>query len=125
MPLLPRLLIVIAALMGAAGVTLAALSAHGADAGRLTPASSMLLFHAPALLAALLLAERGLIAAAPGRFAALALSLGATLFAADLTLRHFAGHALFPMAAPTGGTVMIIGWLALGVAALARGRRIG
>lgn len=125
MPLLPRLLIVTAALMGAAGVTLAALAAHGADAGRLTPASSMLLIHAPALLAALLLAERGLVAATLGRLAAFALGLGAVLFATDLTLRHFAGHALFPMAAPTGGTVMILGWLALGVAALARGPRIG
>ena len=39
------------------------------------------------------------------------------LFAGDLTLRHYAGHGLFPMAAPTGGTLLIASWLALAVAA--------
>jgi uncharacterized membrane protein YgdD (TMEM256/DUF423 family) len=34
-----------------------------------------------------------------------------------LTLRHFAGHNLFPMAAPTGGTLLIASWLVLAVAA--------
>jgi len=29
-----------------------------------------------------------------------------------------AGHRLFPMAAPTGGVVLIASWLALGVAAV-------
>jgi uncharacterized membrane protein YgdD (TMEM256/DUF423 family) len=32
-------------------------------------------------------------------------------------LRHFAGHGLFPMAAPIGGTLLIISWLILAVAA--------
>ena len=35
----------------------------------------------------------------------------------DLTLRQYAGHGLFPMAAPTGGTLLIASWLALAVAA--------
>ena len=43
-----RILIVLAAIMGADGVMLAAASAHGADASRLASASSMLLFHATA-----------------------------------------------------------------------------
>ena len=43
--------------------------------------------------------------------------LAASLFAGDLTLRQYAGHGLFPMAAPTGGTLLILGWLVLGVAA--------
>ena len=46
-----RILIVLAAIMGADGVMLAAASAHGADASRLASASSMLLFHACAVLA--------------------------------------------------------------------------
>ena len=47
-----RILIVLAAIMGADGVMLAAASAHQADASRLASASSMLLFHATAVLAA-------------------------------------------------------------------------
>jgi uncharacterized membrane protein YgdD (TMEM256/DUF423 family) len=41
------------------------------------------------------------------------------LFAGDLSLRQYAGHSLFPMAAPTGGMVMIAGWLAVTLAAVA------
>ena len=46
-----------------------------------------------------------------------ALSIAAALFAGDLTLRQYAGHSLFPMAAPTGGTLLIVSWLVLAVAA--------
>jgi hypothetical protein len=56
-----RILIILAAVMGADGVMLAAASAHQADATRLAAASSMLLFHASAVLAAVALAERGVI----------------------------------------------------------------
>ncbi|MDR3466658.1 MAG: DUF423 domain-containing protein [Xanthobacteraceae bacterium] len=113
-----RPLIALAGLMGAAGVVLAALSAHGADAARLVPASSMLLFHAPAVLAAVLLIERGLVARRTALVAVCGMVAGAALFALDLTLRQFAGHSLFPMAAPTGGTLMILSWLALSLAAV-------
>ena len=61
-----RILIVLAAIMGADGVMLAAASAHQADASRLASASSMLLFHATAVLAAVALAERGIIHARIG-----------------------------------------------------------
>lgn len=113
-----RLPIALAAVMGAAGVALAALAAHGGDPSRLGPASSMLLFHAPAVLAALALAERGTIHPIAGGIAIAGLLTGTVLFSGDLALRHFAGHALFPMAAPAGGTVLIVSWMALGVAAL-------
>lgn len=112
-----RILIVLAAIMGADGVMLAAASAHQADASRLASASSMLLFHASAVLAAVALAERAMIHARIGLAAAVGLVIGASLFAGDLTLRQYAGHGLFPMAAPTGGTLMILGWLILAVAA--------
>ena len=56
-----RILIVLAGIMGADGVVLAAASAHQADASRLASASSMLLFHATAVLAVVALAERGVI----------------------------------------------------------------
>jgi uncharacterized membrane protein YgdD (TMEM256/DUF423 family) len=44
--------------------------------------------------------------------------LGGTLFAADVSMRAFAGHRLFPMAAPIGGTLLIIAWLVLALAAI-------
>ena len=112
-----RILIGLAAIMGADGVMLAAASAHQADASRLASASSMLLFHATAVLATVALADRGLIHVRIGIVAAFGLVIAASLFAGDLTLRHYAGHGLFPMAAPTGGTLLIASWLALAVAA--------
>ena len=114
---LSRILIILAAVMGADGVILAAASAHGADASRLASASSMLLFHASAVLGAVALIERGMIHARLGLLSAAGFVIAASLFAGDLTLRQYAGHGLFPMAAPTGGTLLIASWLALGVAA--------
>jgi len=113
-----RILVVLAGLMGAAGVALAAASAHQPEATRLAAASSMLLFHATAVLAAVLLAERRIIHIQLGLAAAFGFVIAAALFAGDLTLRQYAGHALFPMAAPTGGTLMIVSWLLLAVAAI-------
>ena len=112
-----RVLIVLAAIMGADGVILAATSAHQADASRLGAASSMLLFHASAVLASVALAERALIHARIGMIAAFGFVVAAGMFAGDLTLRQYAGHGLFRMAAPTGGTLLIASWLALAVAA--------
>ena len=114
---LSRILIVLAAIMGADGVILAAASAHGADASRLASASSMLLFHASAVLGAVALIERGIIHARLGMVSAVGFVIAASLFAGDLTLRQYAGHGLFPMAAPTGGTLLIASWLLLGIAA--------
>jgi uncharacterized membrane protein YgdD (TMEM256/DUF423 family) len=112
-----RILIILAGIMGADGVILAAASAHQPDAMRLASASSMLLFHATAVLAAVALAERGIVHAGIGTTAALGFVIAAALFAGDLTLRQYAGHSLFPMAAPTGGTLLIVSWLLLAVAA--------
>jgi uncharacterized membrane protein YgdD (TMEM256/DUF423 family) len=112
-----RILVVLAALMGADGVILAAATAHQADATRLAAASSMLLFHATAVLASVALAGRGIVHIRIGLAAAFGFVIAASLFAGDLTLRQYAGHGLFPMAAPTGGTLLIASWLALAVAA--------
>jgi uncharacterized membrane protein YgdD (TMEM256/DUF423 family) len=112
-----RILIILAGIMGADGVILAAASAHQPDAMRLASASSMLLFHATAVLATVALAERGVIHVRIGAAAALGFVVAAALFAGDLTMRQYAGHSLFPMAAPTGGTLLIVSWLVLAVAA--------
>ena len=112
-----RILIILAAVMGADGVILAAASAHQPDATRLAAASSMLLFHSLAVLGVVALAERGLIHGRIGIAAAWGFVVAAALFASDLTLRQYAGRSLFPMAAPTGGTLLIASWLLLAVAA--------
>jgi uncharacterized membrane protein YgdD (TMEM256/DUF423 family) len=112
-----RILIILAAIMGADGVILAAASAHQPDATRLASASSMLLFHALAVLAVVALTERGMLHVRIGIAAASGFVVAAILFAGDLTLRQYAGHSLFPMAAPTGGTLLIVSWIVLAVAA--------
>ena len=111
-----RILIILAAVMGADGVILAAASAHQADATRLAAASSMLLFHATAVLAVVALTERGVVHARIGIASAFGFVVATALFAGDLTLRQYAGHSLFPFAAPSGGTLLIVSWLALAVA---------
>jgi uncharacterized membrane protein YgdD (TMEM256/DUF423 family) len=112
-----RILVILAAVMGADGVMLAAAAAHQPDATRLAAASSMLLFHATAVLGAVALAERGLVDVRIGIAAGSGFVVATALFAGDLTLRQYAGHSLFPFAAPTGGTLLILSWLLLAVAA--------
>ena len=112
-----RILVILAGVMGADGVILAAASAHGTDASRLASASSMLLFHAAAILGAVALIERGVAHLQIGLTAAFGFVIAAAIFAGDLTLRQYVGHGLFTMAAPTGGTLLILSWLALAVSA--------
>lgn len=112
-----RVLIALAGLMGAAGVVLAAGAAHLADASRLGPASSMLLFHATGVLGAVALTERNILHARIGIVAAFGFVIAALLFAGDLTVRQYADHSLFPMAAPTGGTLLIASWVVLALSA--------
>jgi uncharacterized membrane protein YgdD (TMEM256/DUF423 family) len=112
-----RILVVLAAIMGADGVILAALAAHLPDAARLGTASSMLLFHAAAILGTAALAAREVIHVPLGTLATLGFVVASALFAGDLTLRQYAGHSLFPFAAPVGGALMILSWLLLALAA--------
>lgn len=105
---------VLGALFGAAGVALSALAAH--RGGVLAPAAAMLLAHAPVLLLLGLLSQPW-----PVRMAGWLLAAGTMLFAADLLTRELLGGRLFPFAAPAGGLMMIVGWLALaGAVALRR-----
>jgi uncharacterized membrane protein YgdD (TMEM256/DUF423 family) len=113
-----QIFVLLAGLMGAAGVALAAASAHAAPGAGLDSAGYFLLFHAPAVLALALAHQQGLVLRPLGLIAAAAFVLGATLFAGDLTLRAFAGSRLFPMAAPTGGLILILGWLLVAAAAV-------
>jgi uncharacterized membrane protein YgdD (TMEM256/DUF423 family) len=112
------ILIALAALMGAAGVILAAAAAHAAPGTGLDSAAYMLLFHAVAVLGGAALLQQGQLWRLPALIALAGWVLGGVLFSADVALRAFAGHRLFPMAAPTGGTILILAWLVLAVAAI-------
>ncbi|ARN83787.1 hypothetical protein B1812_18635 [Methylocystis bryophila] len=105
----------IAALHGGCGVTLAAAAAHLEASPLLASASQFLMIHAAAgagLAAALLALRPGGPALA---FLVYALQGGTTLFCADLALRAFAQHKLFPYAAPIGGSMTILAWAALAI----------
>jgi uncharacterized membrane protein YgdD (TMEM256/DUF423 family) len=114
-----------AGLMGASGVAAAA-SAHVAGAGRLSSVALVLLAHAAAILGLTARAADGAPFARVWLASALVLALGAALFSGDIALLTLRGARLFPMAAPTGGVAMIIGWLiasGAGLAALTKSYR--
>jgi uncharacterized membrane protein YgdD (TMEM256/DUF423 family) len=110
-----RFFIFAGGLAGAAGVALSAAAAHtgGQDTGI---AASFLVMHAPALLAIGLFARNRLLAAGGA-----ILLVGLVLFCGDLAMRDFAGSRLFPMAAPIGGSAMILAWLVVAASAFAGG----
>jgi uncharacterized membrane protein YgdD (TMEM256/DUF423 family) len=111
-------LLMLAGLMGAAGVVLAAASAHGTPGSGLDSAGYMLLFHAAAILGGAAVIHQGLTSRPIGSIALCGFVLGAALFAGDVAARAYLGHRLFPMAAPTGGMILIASWLGLALAAL-------
>lgn len=113
------ILIMLAGLMGASGVILAAAGAHAAPHAGLDSAAYMLLFHAAAVVGGTALAQQGLLWRPLALAAPIAWIAGAALFSGDVALRAFAGHRLFPFAAPTGGVILIAAWLALAAAAVA------
>jgi uncharacterized membrane protein YgdD (TMEM256/DUF423 family) len=116
LPLFP----IIAGAFGAAGIVLAAAGAHAAPRVGLDSAANILLFHALAILGGTALLLQGMLSRQLALIALAAWVLGTILFSADVALRAFVGHRLFPMAAPAGGTILILGWAALAAAALVK-----
>ncbi|MHB2166682.1 DUF423 domain-containing protein [Alsobacter sp. R-9] len=116
-----RLLTLVAALFGASGVALSAAAAHGGTPS-LASAAEMLLVHAAALVGLSALVATGRVHRKAALVAGGGMSVGVLLFSGTLSLVAFAGVRPFPMAAPTGGTLTILGWLGLAVAALLRPR---
>jgi uncharacterized membrane protein YgdD (TMEM256/DUF423 family) len=112
-------LVALAGLTGAGGVILSAANAHLWPDIQVQRAANLMLFHAVAALAlcslALLAPRRG------GWFvsAAAALLSGSLIFACDMTLRAAHGARLFPMAAPLGGSLLILGWIIVTISAAA------
>lgn len=121
MPKMRRWVLVLTALgglAGAAGVVLSAVAAHGSAGPLLETAANYLLLHACAIVAITAHAQ------ASPRFgtwflvAALMLVLGSALFSGDLATRALHGTRVFPMAAPAGGMLLILGWFQLAMASL-------
>ena len=119
------ILIAVAGLMGACGIVLAALGAHAAPGAGLDSAATMLLVHAAAVLGGTALVAHGLLWRPLAVVALAAWVLGAVLFSGDIAMRAFAGHRLFPLAAPSGGVILIVAWLMLTAAAVAALARPG
>ncbi len=113
------IILLFAGLMGAGGVALAAADAHAAPGAGLAAAAYMLLFHAAALVGGTALYGQGVLWRPLLLAVLIGWIVGAALFSGDVAMRAFAGHRLFPMAAPTGGIVLIAAWLALAAAAVA------
>lgn len=120
---LRRLIVLVAGLMGAAGVALAAAAAHvNPDPNLTTAAYFLMLGAAGATGAAAVAAARGprlSFADAGGAI----IALGALLFGTALAVRVLWGVIIFYMAAPMGGTMLIVGWLVLALAAFERAGR--
>jgi uncharacterized membrane protein YgdD (TMEM256/DUF423 family) len=112
-------LIAVAGLMGAGGIALAAASAHVAPGAGLDSAAYMLLFHAAAVLGGVALLQQRLLWRPAGLSVLIAWVLGAALFSGDIAMRALTAHRLFPMAAPSGGVILIAAWLALILGAIA------
>ena len=126
-----RVTLVCAALLGALAVAMGAFGAHALQ-GRLSPAAlgwydTAATYHATHALA---LFGCGLLAGQPGgrsgarllRVAALCLATGTVLFAGSLYLMAFTGWTRLGIVTPVGGLALIVGWLAMAVAARRRHR---
>jgi uncharacterized membrane protein YgdD (TMEM256/DUF423 family) len=112
------ILIALAGLMGAGGIALAAAAAHMAPGAGLDSAAYMLLFHAAAVAGGAALVQQNMLWRPVALLALAAWVLGAVLFSGDIAMRAFTAHRLFPMAAPSGGMILIAAWLGLTVSAL-------
>jgi uncharacterized membrane protein YgdD (TMEM256/DUF423 family) len=111
-------LLVFACLMGAAGIVLAAASAHGTPGAGLDSAGYLLLIHAATVIGGVALLHQTMLSRTTALIALCGFIAGAALFAADVAARAYIGSRLFPMAAPTGGMILIASWLVLALAAL-------
>ncbi len=108
-------LIGLAALSGAAGVMELAAAAHAIKDPLLSTSGNLLIVNAAAVIAIGAAAKRKswLLAGATTLFA------GSFLFCSELSVHVLLQQRPFPLLAPVGGTLMILGWLITAAAALA------
>ncbi|MEO5806975.1 DUF423 domain-containing protein [Devosia sp.] len=100
--------------VGALGVVAAAAGSHGVESRNYSSIAAICLSHGPLLVALGLYGLRNRWFTA----ATAMLALGTTLFAGDLLVLQQWGSSPFALAAPIGGTAMILGWLLIIVAAV-------
>lgn len=126
-----RLTLVLAALLGAMGVSLAAAEAHLAQGTSLHAAALLALVTAPACLALVTAGYTGLLVPILARGLAFLLWLGSFLFGLSLSSKILgpllpedhnlkslmALIAKIPMLAPFGGSLMIFAWILCACAA--------
>lgn len=115
--------LLLAGLSGAAGVALSALAAHLPSGQTIETPARFLLAHAPAFVGLAAICRVWNSFLLPLSLALIA--SGLALFCGDLLWRAAQGGGLFPMAAPTGGSLIILGWLAVALAGLAAFLRRG
>ena len=115
-----RLAIAAAGILGAVGIMAAAGATHFGDTRVLGSLALIALSQAPAVLVLALIAGRHWST----RIATLLIGGGALVFSADLVALHLMGASPLPIAAPIGGSAMILGWLTLIPAGFV-GRRMG
>lgn len=114
-----RIHLALGALFGAAGVALLAAGAHVAGS-LVTTAAQMLLFHAPAIMAAAVARKSGFLESRVAQPGLALMMVGVAVFSGDLAMREFAGTRLFAMAAPVGGAMTIASWVMLALSAIVR-----
>lgn len=103
-----------AGLAGAAGVALAAIAAHKVQTPELATAATMLLIHAAAVIAIAGVSTR-MQSGWRWLITAGLMLCSALLFSGAVSYHAVMGEHVFPRAAPTGGSMLIISWCALAV----------
>jgi len=114
----PFLILAWAGVAGAAGVALAAVAAHKVESPALATAAMMLTIHAAAAVGIVALARRT-EREKLWQAAAVLMLAAASLFSGDIALHTLSGTHVFPMAAPTGGSLLIASWLIVAGLAIA------
>ena len=120
-----RLWIVLAALNGLCAVALGAWASHGMSdfptaAGLMKTGVQYQMWHALALIGVAWLSDdpgvpNGVIGTAGFCFL-----IGILLFCGSLYATATLGATLFPMSAPAGGILLMVGWVVFGIAGLTR-----
>ena len=106
-----RILCGFSGLYGAGGIAAYAAASH--IGGYYEAVAPVLLGNAAALLGLSVATKTNIVMRLSGFF----IIIGVALFASDIMCREFAETRLFPYAAPLGGTINILGWLLLIIAA--------